>query len=395
MTTPAVFSDLLSRSVDSKRQEPLAAPSKLELPSVPLPNPPPAIVVKGVLALRRALHGLADALCPADVAAFDHLTGLAKSHTIAAIAKHGVADVLGEEALTSTELAERTGLDPDALHRALRAMATTGFFRLRSDGRFVNTRLSRALRSGLPSRIREFAAYFTSASHARSWGDLSRTLVTGEAAFDRLHGMTMWQWFEKHRDEEETFAHVMMGITLAEAPVIASLYPWHEVETVCDVGGGRGTLLSEVLLRHPKIRGTLCESRGVLASARELLTERGVQSRVDLVETNFFESVPSGADAFLLKNIMHDWDDAACGKILAVVRESSRPGTKLVLCESLVERNSRDPKGTLADLHMMVALSNGRERGVDDFRSLMRGAGFRLTRVYPYPTISIIEGVAV
>ncbi len=377
------------------KYEPLPKPSHLELPKSALPNPPPAVVVKAALGVRRALHALADVLCPADLAAFDHLTGLAKTHTLAALARHGVADILGDGAFTALEIAERAGLDADAVHRALRASATLGFFRIRSDGRFENTRLSRALMSGRMSRVREFALYFASGSNATAWADLAKTLETGEAAFDRVHGTTAWDWYARHPDEEAMFAHVMMGITLAEAPVIATLYPWTEASTVCDVGGGRGTLLSEILLRNPSLRGVLCEAPGVIESARELLGSRGVRERVELVVGNFFEKVPSGADVYTLKNIMHDWDDTACTKILRVIRDASKPGTKVVLAESLVERNSKDPKGTLADLQMMVGLSNGRERGVDEFRSLLRGAGFELGRVFPYPTISVVEGVAI
>jgi predicted protein tyrosine phosphatase len=388
-TAPAIA---FTRS--TPKYEPLPKPSRLELPRGPLPNPPPAIVVKAALGLRRALHRLADTLCPADLAAFDHLTGLAKTHTLAALARHGVADIIGDGALTALEIAERAGVDADAVHRALRGSATLGFFRLRSDGRFENTRLSRTLMSGKMSRIREFAMYFASGSNAASWGDLAKTIETGEAAFDRVHGTTVWDWYAKHPDEEAMFAHVMMGITLVEAPVIATLYPWKEHQKVCDVGGGRGTLLSEILVRNPSVRGILCEAPALIDSARELLDARGVLARAELVVGNFFDKVPSGADAYVLKNIMHDWDDTSATKILRTVRDAAKPGAKVVICESIVERGSRDPKGTLADIQMMVGCSNGRERGVDEMRSLFRGAGFELGRVFPYPTISVIEGVA-
>jgi len=377
------------------KYEPLPKPSRLDLPRGPLPNPPPAIAVKAALRLRRALHKLADALCPADLAAFDHLTGMAKANTLAALVRHSVADILEKGPLSAVEISERAGLDADAVHRALRASATVGFFHLRSDGRFENTRLSRTLISGQMNRIREFALYFMSGSNAAAWSDLPKTLETGEAAFDRLHGTTVWDWYTKHPDEEAMFAHVMMGITLVEAPVIASLYPWTEHETVCDVGGGRGTLLSEILVRHAKVRGVLCEAPALIESARELLDSRGVLARAELVVGSFFERVSPGADAYVLKNIMHDWDDTNATKILRVVREAAKPGAKVVICESIVERGSRDPKGTLADIQMMVGCSNGRERGVEEFRSLFRGAGFELGRVFPYPTISVIEGVAV
>jgi hypothetical protein len=154
--------------------------------------------------------------------------------------------------------------------------------------------------------------------------------------------MTLWQWFDEHTDEREIFAHAMMGLTVGDAPVIAKLYPFREIVPVCDVGGGRGTLLSELLIRHPHLKGVLCEGPGVLESARTLFEARGVLDRVDLVPGTFFESVPTGADAYLLKNVLHDWDDATCVKILRVVRAAAAPGARLLVAESLVERDSRD-----------------------------------------------------
>ncbi len=123
---------------------------------------------------------------------------------------------------------------------------------------------------------------------------------------------------------------------------------------MCDVGGGRGTLLSEILKRHEHLRGVLCDAAGVCESARQLFAERGVAERVELAPGSFFERVPSGADLYVLKNILHDWDDDACRVILRVVRAAMRPGERLLVCETLVEKNSRDLLGTRADLQMMM-----------------------------------------
>src|SRR5262249_17869851 len=164
--------------------------------------------------------------------------------------------------------------------------------------RFVNGRLAAALLSGSPSRSREWALYFSSGSNVAAWGDFAETLRTGSSAFDRLHGMTVWEWFQAHSDEREMFAHAMMGLPFGDATIVGSIYPVEEIDAVCDVGGGRGTLLSELLLRFPRLSGILVEDRRVLASAREFLAARGVAGRVMLVPGNFFESVPLGADAY-------------------------------------------------------------------------------------------------
>lgn len=375
--------------------QPLPDPSPLGLGAAALPNAPPAFAVRAVLRLRRAMQRLTDALCPPELAMFDTITGVGKTALLGAVARHDVPDMLERGPLHAEEIAERAGLDADAVHRALRALSTLGIFRLRSDGRFENTRLSRALCGNKVSRIRELAIHYASGSHMAAWGDFARTLATGRAAFDRVHGATVWDWFEKHPDEREMFAHVMMGLTLQDAPVIATVYPWREIKKVCDVGGGRGSLLSELLVRHAHLQGVLFDAKGVLDSADVLLTARGVRSRVELVPGSFFERVPSGADAYVLKNILHDWDDVSCRTILHAIRDACPEGTKLVISESLVERNSSHLMGTVADMHMMTICSNGRERGVEEIRALLADGGFKLERVFEYPTMSVLEGVAV
>jgi hypothetical protein len=375
--------------------------------SLPLPSPlsfstrrfddaPPGFVIRLVLALRRFLRALADRLTPAEIVVFERVTGIAETALLGAVARHDIADLLEERGpLPAPAIADARGLDADVVHRTLRALAAMGVFVMHDDGRFENNRISRALSSGRLSRSREWALYFSSGSNASAWLDYARTLETGRSAFERVHGMDVWRWFEKHPDEREMFAHCMMGITVMDAPVIASLYPFAEVKRLCDVGGGRGTLLGEIVKRHPHIEAVLCDGAGVIESARELLTGRGVADRVELVAGNFFEQVPPGCDAYLLKNILHDWDDATCKKILSVVRAAMKPGQRLILCEMLVEKGSRHFMHTRADLQMLIACDQGRERSTDEFKALLDASGFRMTRVFPFPTVSVLEAQAV
>lgn len=380
--------------VKTPTYRPLSPPSPLALRAQPQVNPPPALLLRAVLGLRKLLLWLADRLCPAELALLDHTIGLGRTHALGAIANLNVVDVLGDKRLSAEELALSTGLHADALFRTLRALSSRGIFDLHADGRFANNRLSRVLQSGRASRAREWAIYFASGSNAAAWSDLQHTLETGESPFDRVHNTTVWEWFEQHPDEREIFAHLMMGITLMDAPVIATRYPFDEVARLCDVGGGRGTLLSELLLRFPALQGALLESPTVIESARELLTARGVIERVELLPGSFFERVPAGYDAYVLKNVLHDWDDATCERILGQVRAAMKPGARVLVCEALVEKLCRDPLGTLPDLQMMVACSGGRERSRVEYRALLDKVGLVERRVFEYPTISVIEAVA-
>ena len=349
-----------------------------------------------VLGLRRFLTRLADRLCPAELAMFEHTTGLTSTALIGAVARTGVADFLAQHGASSADaIARGLKLNADAVHRTLRALSNMGIFSMSDDGRFDNNRLSRVLCSGRLSRAREWALYFSSGSNAGAWLHYSHTLATGQSAFTHLHGMNVWDWFEAHPDEREIFAHCMLGITALDAPVIASLYPFAEIDLLCDVGGGRGTLLSEIMIRHPGVRGVLYDSPGVIDSARALLECRGVADRVELLAGSFFDSVPSGSDAYMMKNILHDWDDTTCARLLTNVRNASSPGTRILLCESLVERCSRELMVTRADLQMMIACDNGRERSLEELVSLLGSAGFRYRRSFNFPTLSVIEGEAV
>lgn len=374
---------------------PLPPPSVLELPAGKGPDAPADFIVRFAIWLRRSIQRFADMVVPAEVAMFERVTGIAQTQTLHAVARFGVVDALGDERLTAGELAERTGTNADALHRTLRGLAMLGVFTLHSDGRVENNRLSRALRSGLPTRGREWAIYFGSGSNARAWGDYAETVRTGESAFDRVHGMNVWDWFDAHPDERENFAHCMMGLTLQDAPFIARLYPFEEIKHLCDVGGGRGTLLSELLLRYPHLNATLCDAPGVIESARTLLGHRRVDSRVTLSPGNFFEAVPRGADAYLMKNILHDWDDATSITLLRNCREAMDLSARMLLVEALVETNDPSGIGPFVDLQMMVACSGGRERSIDDFKRLLAESGFRFNRVFPGVTTAVIEGIAI
>ncbi|MGZ3422238.1 MAG: methyltransferase [Polyangiales bacterium] len=372
---------------------PLPRPSSFEIPREKLPDAPPGFLIRLLIAIRRFFQMLADAVVPAEIALFERSAGLVTAHLLSSIVRFGVADALAERTSTG-ELAKRTGTNHDALHRTLRGLASMGIFTMHADGTVEHSHLSKALRSGQRNRSAEWLLYFASGSNAAAWADHAETLRTGKSAFDRVHGKNVWEWFDEHPDEREMFAHAMMGLTFNDAPFVAGLYPFEEVKTLCDVGGGRGTLLSELLLRFPHLRGVLCDGEGVIESAREFLGNRGVIDRVTLQPGSFFAEVPTGADTYLMKNILHDWDDDRCKTILRVVRKAMASGTKLVLVETLIGRNEPAEFAAVADLQMMIACSDGRERSLEDFRALLEATGFRLGRVNQGVTVSVIEGIA-
>lgn len=355
---------------------------------------PPGLAVRAATALRRSLLRAAEAVVPAQVALLDRIIGSSEANMLGELGRLGVADLLEEGPLSAFEIAERTGSNADAMARTLRALVFKGVFSRRGDGKFENNRLSRALLDEDDSS-RAFAIYFASKSNQHSWADFAETLRTGKNAFDRVHGSSIWDWFDTHPEERETFARAMMSFTIGEGAGIATTYPFEKAQKVCDVGGGRGTLLSEILLHHPKIQGVLVDAPGVLESAKSLLDARGVRERVELVPGSFFDAVPSGADLYVLKTVLHDWDDERSMKILGVVRSAMQPGARLAIADFIVEEDC-DDYGVMIDMHMMLVCGEGRERSRADFARLLSATGFRAERMLTTSTgMGIVEGVAV
>lgn len=358
-----------------------------------MPAPPPAWIIRIVLGLRSLLIKATNAITPPEVVVLEKATGVAITMAVATFVKHYVP-LLDEGPISAEEAARRLGRDPDTTFRFLHFVASGGFVTMRADKRFEHNRVSRILTPGHRSRSAQFVEYFASGSNVRSWLDVDQTLVTGKNAFDRVHGMSVWEWFDQHPEERECFAEAMMGFTLGDAPFVAAGYPFKEVKTICDVGGGRGTLISELLLRHPHLHATLVDGAGVLDLARALLEHRGVANRVTLTPGNFFEKVPSGLELYTLKNVLHDWDDERSLVILRTVRAAMQPGQKLLIIESFIDRSQPDPMVSGADMQMMMVCGEGRERTEADFRALLEKAGFTPARAFPHPVVSMIEGIA-
>lgn len=364
---------------------------------VPAPNAravPPRWIVQGVMLLRRALLRAADALVPPQLRLLELMVGVGYTAVIGELARLRIADLLAAGPRTAEELATATGTNVDALRRTLRGAVAIDICEVGVDGRFSNGRLARGLASGDES-VRDFALYFASESNVRAWLDYRRVLETGGNAFERVHGMSVWDWFDRHPEEQKTFARGMASGTRQEAPAIAKAYPFGEVQRLCDVGGGSGTLLGHLLIAWPHLRGVLLDGAGVLREAKERFASYGVAGRTELVAGSFFEAVPSGCDAYLLKNILHDWDDRRSLQILGNVRRAMQPGRRLIVCEGLID-DPRTDGVTLADLQMMVVCAGGRERSRDEYGRLFAQAGFRLERALPtaFPTTWIIEGLA-
>jgi hypothetical protein len=336
---------------------------------------PPAFVIKAVAALRARLLRTADWLLPAPLAVAELGHQFARAHVLAALSECGVADELGSESMSSGELAATLRCDPDSLHRLLRAAATFGAVRMGKDGRVRATRVTRALRSDDVHHVGDWCRYLSSTAHQQAWGDLVASVRTGEPGFSRVHGRTLFEWFEDHPDEGDRFTRGLAGLTLADAPFVIAALDLPDRGVVCDVAGGRGVLLAEILESRPDLHGVLVESESVLIEAKAYLSQRGLLERVDLLTGDIFAPFQVTADVYLLKWILHDWDDATCSTLLTNLASTMPIGSRVVVIEGLQDRNAVDQRFSMIDLEMLVVTEGGRERSADELRGLIRGAG--------------------
>ena len=355
---------------------------------------PPRPVVQAILRGRGALLRAADALLPSDVAVLEHSWGFYRTLLLGVVAELGVPDELARGRRTAAQLAAALKLDADYLHRVLRVLAVHGVVRLDRRGRFRLTRTGRRLTSADARSVHPWVRYLNLPSTQAACSGLTAALRTGEPPFPAVHGRSVWDHFAAHPDEERLFAAAMRQVTRIDLPAVVGGYPWPERGTIADVAGGVGTVLAAILRERPQLRGKLVDAPGVLGEAEEHLARAGVRGRVELEPGNIFERVDAAADLYVLKDILHDWDDARSARILATVRAAMRPGARLVVVERVQERDVPDPITSLVDLHMLTQCDGGRQRSVGELHDLLRGAGLEPGRVRLTAGPALVEGVA-
>lgn len=356
---------------------------------------PPRFVVNTLLSARKRLQRAADAMVPAEVALLERSFALATTQIMGVVAELGIPDLLAHGPKTAADLATEVDADADTLHRVLRAAAAIDLVTLDRSGRFRLTRLAQPLRSDHPQSVRSWPRYMTLPSTYTAWGDLLTSVRTGRSAFPRVHGHSVWHHYASHPEEGTLFNDVMRRFTERDVPAIVSSYPWPQYGTICDVAGGVGTLLAGILAANPGLRGILVDSPEVLADADRHLTEIGLRDRIELSPGDIFSEISAPADIYLIKDVLHDWDDDACARILNVVRGPAVVGAKVLLIEAPHEKNEVHPIVSIMDLQMLTQCDDGRQRAVGEWQSLLAGAGFRPGPVYRTPGLeSVIEGVA-
>ncbi len=316
------------------------------------------------------------------------------AQAITTAADLGVADALSDGPLSGEQLAERIGADADALRRLMRALIGIGVFRHGSDGRYSLTPVAATLRTDAPVSMAGMARWVGSAQHREHWSHLTDAIRTGNPVVPNLRGKPIFEYLAEEGELGKVFNSAMTSVSeFAIAPLTAA-YDFSAFGTIVDVGGGQGRLLAAILETAPNSRGVLFDLPEVVGCAPELFRKYGVEDRVRVEEGSFFESAPEGGDAYVLKNVIHDWQEEDAVRILKNVRAAARTGARLLLCEFVIPEHDRDFHGKWVDIEMLV-VAGARERTAEEYRSLFEQAGFRLSRVVDTVSpLSIIEGIA-
>ncbi len=356
---------------------------------------PPVFLVNAALKLRRFFLRAADAVVPSYLSVYDRFMGAAHTMLVHTAARLRIPDLLADGPLSAAELASRTQSDPDVMERAMQALVSIGVFRRQSDGRFANNGVSKGMLTGATGGIRGFAEFFGHETVMRAWSRLPQTLRDGKQAFKEVNGKIAWEWMAGDPAMQAAFAEGMSSMTEVVAPAIAASYPFEEVKTVCDVGGGVGIVLAAVLRKHPHLKGKLFDSESMLGEAKAYLAAAGIADRVELVSGSFFDSVPRGADCYIIKTVLHNWEDPEVYKILHNCRAAMDPGQRLLVPDFLV---LPDAFSTLVPFMDMAGLMIycGRERSEEKLSKMFAETGFKMGRIAHLPGVqAVFEAVAV
>ena len=333
---------------------------------------------------------------PPEMAMMQMTSGYWISQSIYAAAKVGIPDLLKDGPKNYEELASSTGTDARALYRILRALAQVGVFAEAGEGCFALTPLSACLQSDIPGSVRAMAI-MAGEEQYKAWGDILYSMRTGTSAFEHLYGMPVFQYYAQNPESGKTFNEAMTsGSAAAKAEVIKS-YDFSNIRKLVDVGGGQGSFIAAILKANPTVQGVLFDQPSVVEGAKDVVEAEGVTDRCEIVGGSFYDSVPGGADAYVLKNVLHDWDDETCLTILKNCYRAMEENGKLLVVEQVVPPGNEPALAKFLDVNMMMLLTGGCERTEAEYRTLFEAAGFQLTKVVSTQSkiMSVIEAVRV
>jgi hypothetical protein len=330
---------------------------------------------------------------PPEVVLTEMVVSCFVSQAISVAAELGVADLLIDGPQTVAALAAATHTHERSLYRLLRTLASVGVFTETDPKVFSLTPLAELLRADAPGGLRDMAIFMGAEWHWRVYGNMAYSVRTGRSAWGQTHGVEVFDYFAQNPEHGQIFNRAMTSFSRQAVPVVVEAYDFSGIRRLVDIAGGHGLLLSGVLKANPGVQGVLFDLPHVIEGAGHLLEKEGVADRVELATGDFFSEVPAGADAYMMKHIIHDWDDERALTILRNIRRAIHDDGRLLIVEAVIPAGNEPHFGKIMDMEMLVSPC-GIERTEEDFRELLSEAGFKLNRVVPTRSpLSIVEAV--
>jgi hypothetical protein len=327
---------------------------------------------------------------------FQMAMGYIPSISINVLARLSVAEQLSHGPKDVKELARTSNVNADMLYRVMRATSTVGVFRELDGRRFEQTPMSDLLRTDHPQSLRPFIMFFPDPLHFRCYSNLMHAVKTGETTVKTTLGKDLFEYLGEHPEDSEVFNAAMVNITHLFIPAILEAYDFSKTRVLADIGGGLGSVVGAILQKYPSMKGILFDMEHVVRNPPAYLESLGVADRCQIVGGDFFKSVAGGADTYIMKNIIHDWDDEKSILIMRNIRQAlGNSGGKLLLLEFVMTPANEPHLSKWADIEMMV-LPGGQERTANEYADLLAKSGFKLNHIISTKSPqSVIEAVAV
>ena len=353
---------------------------------------PPIPVVQVIKKLRGALDYAKKKSFPAPVALLEMATGHWLAAAVHVAAELEIADHLKAGPLTVEELATKVSADADSLYRLLRTLSAAGVFSESTSRTFTLNSLARPLLKDAPDSVRGMCLLGGRGFHWDAWGSLRHSVRTGQSAIEHQHGKNLFEYLETHREDNRVFNEAMTGWASQSAKAVASAVDFSRFRLIADIGGGKGNFLGQLLASYPNSKGLLFDQAHVIEGADVILKMHGVLDRCEQVAGCFFEKIPAGADAYILKNIIHDWQDRKAVALLAQVAAGMDAKSRLFIVESVLPEGNDFHPGKLIDLEMLVMTPGGKERTYKEFSALCDEVGLEIVKVHATAAIeSVVE----
>jgi hypothetical protein len=352
---------------------------------------PPAWFIRIISKFRQSLLWLNKRSFPAGVVLYEHFQYFWLLPCIRVAAELDVAGLLKQGPKSIEELASLTGSNQENLFRLIRALSSQDIFKFQKNGLVTNTRLSKALIDGKGS-LRHMIMQHLGTLNWSVFNELSHSVRTGGDAFNKVFGEQIYDYLSKHPEESGLFDRSMTNLSELSLEPIVNAYDFSRFHTLADIGGGEGLLLSSILFTNPKLQGILFDLPEGLTHTKQVTQKYGVTARMKIIPGNFFKNAPTGADGYLLKNILHNWGDEECRSILQNLKTVLPDNGKILILEMVLDEGNAPSFGKLVDIQMMVFMHSGKERTAREFQKIIEGAGLRMKRIIPtIAPLSIIE----